>query len=134
MRISSILECTSRILFPFIVLFGFYIIMNGHLSPGGGFQGGAILATAILTTYFTGVKRILNLNFLVKLEKYAFIGMLITASISFFTRGELFTNFVPIDANVNLKKIFLIILNFFIGIKVATGLISIFSNFIEEGE
>jgi len=29
----------------FILVFGFYIIRNGHLTPGGGFQGGAIVAT-----------------------------------------------------------------------------------------
>ena len=29
----------------FIFVFGFYVIKNGHLTPGGGFQGGAIVAT-----------------------------------------------------------------------------------------
>lgn len=34
-------------LFPFLLLLGAYIILHGHLTPGGGFQGGAILAAAI---------------------------------------------------------------------------------------
>lgn len=34
-------------LLPFLLLLGAYIILHGHLTPGGGFQGGAILAAAI---------------------------------------------------------------------------------------
>lgn len=32
---------------PFIMVFGLYIIFNGHLSPGGGFSGGAILGAGM---------------------------------------------------------------------------------------
>lgn len=34
----------GRGLLPAILLFGIYVIVNGHLSPGGGFSGGAVLA------------------------------------------------------------------------------------------
>ena len=33
---------------PFIILFGIYIILNGHLSAGGGFSGGAILGAGMI--------------------------------------------------------------------------------------
>ncbi|MCF7992842.1 MAG: Na(+)/H(+) antiporter subunit B [Thiohalocapsa sp.] len=36
----------TRLLFPVLLLFGVYIVVHGHLSPGGGFQGGVIIATA----------------------------------------------------------------------------------------
>lgn len=133
MKTSQILTCISRVLFPFIILFGLYVIINGHLSPGGGFQGGAILATGILITYFTDPLMKMDLNSLVKVEKYAFLIILIIATLSLVTRGELFTNFLPLDSNLNLKPIFLVILNFFIGTKVAIGLVTIFSTFLEEG-
>jgi multicomponent Na+:H+ antiporter subunit B len=32
-------------MFAFILIFGLYVIMHGHLTPGGGFQGGAVVAT-----------------------------------------------------------------------------------------
>lgn len=41
-----ILRAAADLLFPFLLLLGGYIILHGHLSPGGGFQGGAILAAA----------------------------------------------------------------------------------------
>jgi len=37
-----------RLLFPVLLLFGIYVIVHGHLSPGGGFQGGVIIATAFV--------------------------------------------------------------------------------------
>ncbi len=34
-------------LFPFILLFGIYIILHGHLTPGGSFPGGVVIASGI---------------------------------------------------------------------------------------
>ena len=39
---------TARILVPFIVLFGIYVILNGHLGPGGGFSGGAVIGGGLI--------------------------------------------------------------------------------------
>ena len=41
-----IVRMVCSFLIPIIFVFGIYILLNGHLSPGGGFSGGAILATA----------------------------------------------------------------------------------------
>lgn len=35
------------------VLVGIYVVLHGHQTPGGGFQGGVILATALLLTYLS---------------------------------------------------------------------------------
>ncbi len=43
--LSFIVKRTFGMLTPFIFLFGIYIISHGHLSPGGGFQGGVILGS-----------------------------------------------------------------------------------------
>lgn len=48
---SVVLKTGSRILLPFIMLFGTYIFIHGHLTPGGGFPGGATIATAFLMLY-----------------------------------------------------------------------------------
>ena len=43
-----IIRMVCRGLAPFIQLFGLYVIMHGHSSPGGGFQGGVILASSFI--------------------------------------------------------------------------------------
>ncbi|MFH2096857.1 MAG: Na(+)/H(+) antiporter subunit B [Bacteroidota bacterium] len=45
---SEILQTAQKILLPLIFLFGAYVFLNGHLSPGGGFQGGAIIASGVV--------------------------------------------------------------------------------------
>jgi multicomponent Na+:H+ antiporter subunit B len=44
---SEIVKTVSRILCPLIFVFGIYVTIHGHLTPGGGFAGGAILAGSI---------------------------------------------------------------------------------------
>jgi multicomponent Na+:H+ antiporter subunit B len=45
---SEIVQSGAQILVPLISIFAAYIIMNGHLSAGGGFQGGAVIASGVL--------------------------------------------------------------------------------------
>ena len=45
MMMSKIVRTISTLLVPFILIFGIYVIMHGHLTPGGGFQGGAVFAS-----------------------------------------------------------------------------------------
>lgn len=45
---SVIVRTLVRVLVPFIQLFALYVLFHGHDSPGGGFQGGVILAAAYI--------------------------------------------------------------------------------------
>ncbi|MBW2544750.1 MAG: Na(+)/H(+) antiporter subunit B [Deltaproteobacteria bacterium] len=56
MIISSddiIIKTIARIFVPFIQLFALYVIMHGHYSPGGGFQGGVILGASLVLLLIT---------------------------------------------------------------------------------
>ncbi|WGZ92564.1 MAG: MnhB domain-containing protein [Candidatus Thiothrix putei] len=50
---GELLTTGSRLLVPLILLLGAYVFINGHLTPGGGFQGGAIIASAALLLLLT---------------------------------------------------------------------------------
>ena len=45
---DTILQKIGLLLVPFILLFGIYVLLNGHLSPGGGFSGGAIIGSGLI--------------------------------------------------------------------------------------
>lgn len=48
MRRKVILRVVSKLLIPFILLFGLYVQWHGDFGPGGGFQAGVIFATAFV--------------------------------------------------------------------------------------
>lgn len=54
---GELLKIGSRLLTPLIILLGAYVFVNGHLTPGGGFQGGAIVASAVLLMLLTDPMR-----------------------------------------------------------------------------
>lgn len=45
---DPILQRAASWLVPFILLFGIYVILNGHISPGGGFSGGAVMGAGLI--------------------------------------------------------------------------------------
>ena len=123
----------ARLLYPVMLMFGLYVIINGHLSPGGGFQGGAIVATAILILYYIDITKEIEVRTILTIEKILFLTLLAIAMVSVVTRGTVFTNPVPLDAPEALRQVTLVVLNIVIGAKVALGLVAVFTAFLKEG-
>ncbi len=59
---SPIVLLGARLLSPYIMVFGWYVIFHGHYSPGGGFQGGALLAASVLLIRVAGGAHLANLQ------------------------------------------------------------------------
>ncbi len=47
-RRDTILQNITKVLFPMIMIFGIYVVLNGDLSPGGGFSGGAVMGAGLI--------------------------------------------------------------------------------------
>ncbi len=47
-KTDRILQGSAKVLTPIVLLLGIYVILNGHLSPGGGFSGGAIVGAGLI--------------------------------------------------------------------------------------
>ena len=45
---SPILDSSFRIITPFTLIYGVYVFLNGEISPGGGFSGGAIMGAGLI--------------------------------------------------------------------------------------
>lgn len=128
MRKSKVLISMSRFIYPYIIMYGVYVTIFGNLTPGGGFQGGVIVATGIMLINFFKPMRF-DLIKLSGYEKIAFLTILIVSNISYFVTGENFTNFFSHN-----QQLFLVLLNFLIGLKVTLGLVNILETFFVEGE
>jgi len=55
-----ILRAGADLLFPLLVVVGIYIVVHGHLTPGGGFQGGVVLAAAFFVAVLADPSRTLD--------------------------------------------------------------------------
>jgi multicomponent Na+:H+ antiporter subunit B len=78
---SELLETASRFLLPVLLLTGVSIFVNGHLTPGGGFQGGAVMASGALLFMLGNPKASLSHHMLGVLESlsgitFVLIGLL----------------------------------------------------------
>ena len=66
MEQDPVLRQTARVIVPMAMLYGVYVILNGHLGPGGGFSGGAVIGGALILYAiafgFERLDRILNIK------------------------------------------------------------------------
>ncbi len=129
---SPIVTTAVPMIMLFAVIVGIYIILHGHLSPGGGFPGGAIIASAYMIQFLAFGKKFSGTIFNV-LESLAGLGILAMGLIGLFAEGSFLANFLPTGS---LGAIFsaagIMILYGLIGIKVASELSSIIGHFIGE--
>jgi multicomponent Na+:H+ antiporter subunit B len=68
---GEIVHTGKQVLLPMILTFGAYVIVNGHLSAGGGFQGGAIVASAVMLMMLARPRSTLNVALLSVVESLA---------------------------------------------------------------
>jgi multicomponent Na+:H+ antiporter subunit B len=79
---SPIILLLSKVIAPYIMLFGLYVVFHGHYSPGGGFQGGALLAAAVLLIRITFNEEVYQRHFRERLGiPLAALGVLIFAGL-----------------------------------------------------
>lgn len=132
---SFILETGSKLLFSVIVLFGVYIIIHGHLSPGGGFQGGVVIATAFLLLFLANPNISLNHSILTLGESLSGVAYVLIVIIGLFKTGTLLSNFLPhnITQMGNLISGGIIpVIYIIVGIKVGSEMSVIVEYFIKE--
>ncbi|HKK48862.1 MAG TPA: MnhB domain-containing protein [Alkalispirochaeta sp.] len=120
MRKTDILDVVARKLSPYMFLFGVYLVSFGDSSPGGGFQGGVVIASGIiLLAMARGPARAEELfpsGRLSMVETTAFIALLLTGTAGIVFSGAFLAGFL---GGSGVRFVFL--LNMLIGLKVAAG-------------
>ncbi len=89
---SEILVTAARMLFAPVVLLGVYIFVHGHLTPGGGFQGGAVVASAVLLLLLTDRSRHLPHGLLGWLESLSGFGFVLVGLLGLAAAGSFLAN------------------------------------------
>ena len=130
---SEIVQTTLSILFPIIMLFGVYIFINGHLTPGGGFQGGAVVASALLFFILARPNDSLSHALLMKVESLSGFTYVMLGLLGVYLAGGFLDNRVlPLGDFGSLFSAGLIpLINVLIGLKVGSELGSLLQKFKE---
>jgi multicomponent Na+:H+ antiporter subunit B len=137
MKESTIVDLVSRKLVPYILLFGLYLISYGHLSPGGGFQGGAVLSSGVLLLCLSrgvgATRRLFTSRAVNALEISAFTLFLLIAAVGMAVRVSFLGNFLPLGRIGEVPSAgFILFLNLVIGLEVGAGLTLICFALLEE--
>jgi len=124
---SLIVKTVTRIMVWIILVYGMYIVLHGHLTPGGGFGGGVILALAFLSVMLAYGKKYtatwLNVDFLHEYEASAILLFLIVGILGIALGGAFLMNFLDRGSLFHLLSAGTMpLLNIFIGIKVSVSL------------
>jgi multicomponent Na+:H+ antiporter subunit B len=119
------------------VLFGLYVVAHGHLSPGGGFQGGVVLASAPLFMYLGGEYRgfrTVSPETLIEVGEGIGAGAYVVIGLLGLISGAAFMhNFLPLGTVGELLSAGTILaLNVAVGLAVAAGLVLLLSEFLEQ--
>ena len=121
----------------FIFLFGLYIIFHAHLTPGGGFQGGVIISSAILLIYLSSdYKRFSSVVSFKKLEIIEAIGLsgfILTGVYAMLQGNNFLFNFLPYGSRgAYLSGGIILLLNIFVGFAVSGGIVLLANEFLEQ--
>jgi multicomponent Na+:H+ antiporter subunit B len=135
-----ILKTITKMLLPFIQLYGVYVVLHGHISPGGGFSGGAILgASIILYTIVFGLKlgeKKLPHNISLMIESGGVAWFVIIGLVGLNFTGSFLSNqsagFLTGEPGALLSAGMIPLITIGVGLKVASTFVTLFNKIIEE--
>jgi multicomponent Na+:H+ antiporter subunit B len=120
-----------------IMVLGAYVIAHGHLTPGGGFSGGVVVAGALLLAYAAGqgvrLRRVGSIALLEGAEALGAAGFLALALGGLIAAGALLDNFLALGTTGMLLSAGTIpVGNVAVGIEVAGAVALVLSEFLEQ--
>jgi multicomponent Na+:H+ antiporter subunit B len=134
MRDKVILRVVSRMLIPFILLFGLYVQFHGDFGPGGGFQAGVIFAAAfVLYGLIFGLENLQKVVPWRLVESALALGLLLYAGVGVQTlllSGN-FLDYKVLDANDPTHGLHLgiLLIELGVGVTVAASMLAFFYAF-----
>lgn len=124
---SEILQTGANFLFPIIAIYGTYIFINGHLTPGGGFQGGAVIASGVLLLLLGDPNREISHNTLSIIESISGVSYVVIGVLGIILAGGFLDNRILDlgEFGTILSAGIIPVIYVFIGLKVGTELSNI---------
>ncbi|MEE6270358.1 MULTISPECIES: MnhB domain-containing protein [Streptomyces] len=127
----------GTLLLPITLVVGVYIVAHGQLSPGGGFQGGVVLATALHVAYVAAdyhvLKKLRPLTVLDVADSLAAASYTLVGLAGLIAGGAFLKNVLPLGTfNTITSGGTVPVLNAAVGVEVACGLITLLAHFLDQ--
>jgi len=134
---SEAVKVTTLALVGPLVVFGIYLVTHGQLTPGGGFQGGVVLATAPLLVYLAGdyqTFRKIAAHTLVEVgEAIGAFGYVVIGLLGMIAGGVFLQNVLPLGSTGNINSAGTIaVISATVGLEVAGGFVLLMHAFLEQ--
>ncbi len=131
---DMILQKIIKIVMPCILLFGIYVVLNGHLSPGGGFSGGAIMGAGLIVysaSYGSiNINRFFNMRTFRILTTTALLCYALSKAYSFFTGANGLPTGIPLGTpGAILSSGLILVLDICVGLVVACTMYGFYALF-----
>jgi multicomponent Na+:H+ antiporter subunit B len=122
---------------PPTVLFSIYIVVHGHLTPGGGFQGGVILATGVLLIYLAGefddLHGLYTETALERVEAIGGGGYVVIGLLGLIAGSAFLDNVLPLGRTGNVFSAGTVpVINVVVGLEIGAGFILLLTVFLHQ--
>ncbi|MFJ3202821.1 MnhB domain-containing protein [Streptomyces sp. NPDC086989] len=136
-RVMPTTRLFGALLLPVTLVVGVYVVAHGQLSPGGGFQGGVVLATALHLAYLAADYRVLKqlrpLTVLDVADSLAAASYTLIGLAGLIVGGAFLKNVLPLGTfNTITSGGTVPVLNAAVGVEVASGLICLLAHFLDQ--
>lgn len=134
---SDAVRAAGLLLVAAALLFGVYLVAHGHLTPGGGFQGGVVLASAILTVYLASRYEVLldvaHMRAVDVIKPLGAAGYAIVGAIPLLLGMAFMANFLPLGETGDILSAgTLPLLNLTVGVEIGAGIVLIVGELLEQ--
>lgn len=133
----EVIRLAGHLVLPFVVVLGIYVVAHGHLSPGGGFQGGVILATGLHLLYLAGdypaLRRLRSNRFFEVGEAAGAAAYVLVGLAGLAATGAFLYNVLPHGQLNQLASAGIVpVLNAAVGVEVGAGVVLLLAEFLEQ--
>lgn len=136
-EVFEVLRLASYLAMPFTVLIGVYVVAHGHLTPGGGFQGGVVMASGLLLVFLgsdvsplqrLSPRRVFDVAEAIAAGMFVVVGLL-----GLVAGGSFLANALPLGTTGELFSAGTVpILNIVVGIEVAAAVVIVLEMFLQQ--
>jgi multicomponent Na+:H+ antiporter subunit B len=136
-EVSDAVRLTGYLALPITILIGLYLVAHGAVSPGGGFQGGVALATAIHLLYVAGdydaLEKIRPVSLFQATEAFGVTAYVGIGLAGLATGAAFLTNVLPLGSYQKLASAGTVpLLNAAVGVAVTSSVVILLSEFLEQ--